>query len=317
MKTRLDFEKPIIDLEEDLRRLVEQSGTNQELSEEISACAQKLRKQEEEIYRHLTPFQVVQIARHPDRPKTLNYIQALMENFFELRGDRLGAEDQAVVGGLATFRGKAVVVMGHQKGATSEENLIRRFGMPAPEGYRKALRLMKLAEKFSKPLITFIDTPGAYPGIESEERGQAKVISDCLVTLSDLSVPTVSVVIGEGGSGGALALGLTDRILMLQYAVYSVISPEGCAAILWRDEKEKEKAARELKLTAKDLKDHDITDEVIPEPLRGAHSDPTQVIHAVGSALDKHLKEISQKDKDSLLESRRQKFMKMGRVKGK
>jgi acetyl-CoA carboxylase carboxyl transferase subunit alpha len=260
----LEFEKEIKDIEEQIALIIKAGGKNlKEGKKEISALEEKLKRKITEIYNNLTPWQIVQIARHPERPKTYDYIELIMEDFVELKGDRLFGDDPAIVGGIAKFRGKTIIVCGTQKGKNTEENLQRRFGMPNPEGYRKAQRLMKLAEKMKVPFITFIDTPGAYPGIESEERGQAEAIGKNLEILSILRVPTLSVVIGEGGSGGALALGLTDVILMLEYSIYSVISPEGCAAILRKDENMKDKCANLLKITSLDLYNMKIIDEIV------------------------------------------------------
>lgn len=257
-------------------------------------------------------WQSVVLSRHPERPKTLDYVETLFEDFMELHGDRLYGDDPSIVAGLAKFQGNTLAFCGHQKGKNTEENVERRFGMPYPEGLRKALRIMKLAEKLSVPVVTFIDTPGAYPGIESEERGIARSIALNLMEMALLSVPTVSVIIGEGGSGGALALGVTDRILMLQNSTYSVITPEGCAAILWRSEEKKEEAARAMKLTAKDLHQFGIIDDIVPEPAGGAHVNPGPVFEAVAHALGKHLKELKDMNADSRLRKREDKYRKMG-----
>ncbi len=262
-------------------------------------------------------WQSVEISRHPERPKSLDYVETLFEEYLELHGDRLYGDDPAVVAGLAKFQGKTLAFCGHQKGKNTEENVERHFGMPYPEGLRKALRVMKLAEKLSVPLVTFIDTPGAYPGTESEERGIAQSIAQNLFEMAQLSIPTLSIVIGEGGSGGALALGVTDRILMLQNATYSVITPEGCAAILWRDEAKKEEAAKAMKLTAKDLHQFGIVDEVIPEPAGGAHLNPGPVFEAVARAVGKHIKELKEMPAEMLLKKREEKYRKIGVFYGK
>lgn len=262
-------------------------------------------------------WQSVTLSRHPERPKTLDYVETLFEDFLELHGDRYFGDDSAIVAGLAKFQGQTLAFCGHQKGRNTEENVERRFGMPNPEGIRKALRIMKLAEKLSAPVVTFIDTPGAHPGIESEERGIARAIAHNLFEMALLTCPTVSIVIGEGGSGGALALGMTDRILMLQNATYSVITPEGCAAILWRAEEKKEEAARAMKLTAKDLFQFGIIDEIIPEPAGGAHVNPGPVFEAVAHALGKHLKELKDMNAETRLRRREDKYRKIGAYHGR
>lgn len=262
-------------------------------------------------------WQAVVLSRHPDRPKTLDYVEALFEDFLELHGDRLYGDDPAIVAGLAKFQGKTLAFCGHQKGKNTEENVERRFGMPYPEGLRKALRVMKLAEKLSVPVVTFIDTPGAYPGIESEERGIARSIAHNLMEMAMLNTPTLSIVIGEGGSGGALALGVTDKILMLQNATYSVITPEGCAAILWRDENKKEDAAKAMKLTARDLQSLGIIDEIIPEPPGGAHLNPGVVYEATARVMGKFLKELKSVPVETRLRLREDKYRKIGVYHGK
>jgi acetyl-CoA carboxylase carboxyl transferase subunit alpha len=271
---------------------------------------------EHELYSKLSPWQRTQLARHPQRPSTLDYIGEMFRDFLEFHGDRSFGDDRAIVGGFASFNGRSVMVIGHQKGKTLKERMQRNFGMPNPEGYRKALRLMKMAEKFGRPIITFIDTPGAYPGIGAEERGQAEAIARNLYAMSRLTVPIVSIVIGEGGSGGALALGVSDRILMLEHGVYSVISPEGCAAILWDDPAKVPDAAAALKMTAQDLVDLEIVDEVIPEPLGGAHREPRAVTDRVAKALTNQLYQLTDLSVADLLDQRDRKYRRIGAVTG-
>jgi acetyl-CoA carboxylase carboxyl transferase subunit alpha len=284
------------------------------ITAEIKKLEKKARDLRADIFSKLTPWQKTLIARHAERPHTLDYIKLLMEDFIELHGDRKFSDDPAIVGGFARFQNIPIVVIGHEKGKTTKERIWRNFGQPHPEGYRKALRIMKLAERFGKPVITFIDTPGAYPGIGAEERGQAEAIATNLFEMSTLKVPIISVVIGEGGSGGALALTIGDRILMLEHSIYSVISPEGCAAILWKKnnsevgQEEYEKASEALKLTAQDLYDLEITDEIIPEPLGGAHRNPEEVASSIARVLKRHLTELMKKPLDILLEERYRKF---------
>lgn len=318
----LDFERPVADLEnkiEELKRLAD--GRDMNITAEIKRLEKKAKDLRADIFSKLTPWQKTLIARHPERPYTLDYIKLLMEDFIELHGDRRFSDDPAIVGGFARFQGISVVVIGHQKGRSTKERIWRNFGQPHPEGYRKALRLMKLAERFKKPVITFIDTPGAYPGIGAEERGQAEAIAMNLFEMSNLKTPIVSVVIGEGGSGGALALAVGDRVLMLEHAIYSVISPEGCAAILWKKnnsevgQQEYEKASEALKLTAQDLYELGIIDEIISEPVGGAHRNYHESARAVGKAIKKHLEELTAKPIDVLLEERYRKFRLMGELK--
>ena len=309
----LDFERPIVKLErqiEDLR----QSATeeNVEFTEEIHRLERKTQRLAHEIYSQLTPWQRVQLARHPRRPYTLDYIQRIFTGFIELRGDRLYGDDRAIIGGLAWFGETPVVVMGHQKGRNTRENIERNFGMAHPEGYRKALRLMKLAARFQRPVVTFIDTPGAYPGIQAEERGQSVAIAENLFEMAQLPVPFVSIVIGEGGSGGALALAMGDSVLMMENAVYSVISPEGCAAILWGDRGKTETAAAALKLTAQDLLDRRLVDGIIPEPMGGAHRDPNYSAELVRDALKTQLERLRPIAPRPLVEARVDKFLRMG-----
>jgi len=308
----LDFEKPLVELERQishLRRLTRE----RDLKVDSEPLEKKLDDLRREIYEELTPMQRVQVARHPRRPYILDYIAGLFTDFIELKGDRLFRDDPAIVGGWARLEGRPVMVIGHQKGRDTKENLRRNFGMPHPEGYRKALRLMEMAARFSAPIITLIDTPGAYPGLGAEERGQAAAIARNLEVMAGLETPILAAVVGEGGSGGALALGLADRVIILSNAVYSVISPEGCAAILWNDASQKERAAEALKLTAPDLLELGLVDEVIPEPPGGAHSDPERTIEALGEAVRRHVEELVKIGSKRLVKPRAKKYMEMGR----
>ena len=308
----LDFEKPLVELERQishLRRLTRE----RDLKVDSEPLEKKLDDLRREIYEELTPMQRVQVARHPRRPYILDYIAGLFTDFIELKGDRLFRDDPAIVGGWARLEGRPVMVIGHQKGRDTKENLRRNFGMPHPEGYRKALRLMEMAARFSAPIITLIDTPGAYPGLGAEERGQAAAIARNLEVMAGLETPILAAVVGEGGSGGALALGLADRVIILSNAVYSVISPEGCAAILWNDASQKERAAEALKLTAPDLLELGLVDEVIPEPPGGAHSDPERTIEALGEAVRRHVEELAKIGSKRLVKPRAKKYMEMGR----
>ena len=286
----LDFEQPIAELEakiEELRHVTSESKVN--IKDEIGKLQAKSRQLTRSIFANLTPWQITQLARHPQRPYTLDYIAAVFTDFQELHGDRMYGDDLAIVGGLARLEGRPLMIIGHQKGRDTKERVRRNYGMPKPEGYRKALRLMRLAERFRLPLVTFIDTTGAYPGIGSEERGQSEAIARNLFEMSVLGIPVVSVVIGEGGSGGALAIGVCDRLLMLEYATYSVISPEGCASILWKNSDKKEIAAEAMGLTAARLAELQLVDEVLKEPLGGAHRDPPAIFETMRVALLKHL----------------------------
>ena len=311
MPSGLEFEKPLLELE---TKIAELRASADPLADrdEISRLEERLRRLQEKVYANLTPWQRAQLARHPKRPHTLDLIKLLMEDFIELHGDRLYGDDKALVGGLARFDGQSVVVVGQQKGRDTRENIQRNFGMPHPEGYRKALRLMKLAEKFGKPLFTFIDTPGAYPGLGAEERGQAEAIARNLREMSALRTPIVAVVTGEGGSGGALAIGVGDRVLMLEHAIYSVISPEGCAAILWGDASKAPEAAELLRLTAPDLLRLRIIDEIVPEPVGGAHRNWEETAMQLRRALHDHLRALKSKSSDELLRERYEKFRRIG-----
>ena len=310
----LDFEKPLVELERQIGHLRKLANDRDlDVNGEIGPLEKKLEDLRREIYEELTPMQRVQVARHPRRPYTLDYLNALFTDFVELKGDRLFRDDPAIVGGWARLDGRPVIAVGHQKGRDTKDNLERNFGMSHPEGYRKALRLMQMAARFNAPIVTFIDTPGAYPGLGAEERGQAQAIAHNLEVMAGLETPILAVVIGEGGSGGALALGLADRVVMLSNAVYSVISPEGCAAILWNDASQKERAAEALKLTATDLFDLGLVDEVIAEPLGGAHADPEGMKDGLGEALRRNVEELAKIDPKKLITRRAKKYMEMGR----
>ncbi|MFN8177340.1 MAG: acetyl-CoA carboxylase carboxyltransferase subunit alpha [bacterium] len=309
----LDFERPLVELEQKIQEFRDFAVDERlEFQDELRRLESKAAKLRAEIFTGLTRWQRVQLARHPRRPYTLDYIERLFDLFLELRGDRAFADDHAIVGGIGVFRDRKVMVVGHQKGRDIKEKLERNFGMPHPEGYRKALRLMRLAGRFGRPIVSFIDTQGAYPGIGAEERGQSEAIARNLLEMSRLPVPIVGLVIGEGGSGGALALGICDRTLMMENAVYSVISPEGCAAILWGDRSRAAEAADALRLTAPDLAELGVIDGLIEEPLGGAHRDFDATAQAVGDALDKSLRELEALSPEQLLEQRRQKYLAMG-----
>jgi len=317
-----DFEKPIQELEMKIEELrVFSDGRDIDLSKELAELEKKVEKLRKEIYSNLTPWQKTLLARHPERPYTLDYLSLIAKDFIELHGDRLFGDDPAIIGGPCYIGERPVMVIGHQKGRSTKERILRNFGQPHPEGYRKALRLMRLAEKFRMPVVTFIDTPGAYPGIGAEERGQAEAIATNLMVMARLKVPIVSIVIGEGGSGGALALSVADRIYMLENAIYSVISPEGCAAILWKKDGEVSqedyaKAAEALKLTAQDLLNYKIIDGIIPEPLGGAHRDVKAVANSITNTVLSSIEELSQKPLNRLLEERYKKFRKIGVFEG-
>jgi acetyl-CoA carboxylase carboxyl transferase subunit alpha len=305
----LDFERPLLEIEKQIEELKRNAGDQ---ATDTGPLERQLAELRAEIYRTLSPMQRVQVARHPRRPYTLDYLRTVFSDFVELHGDRLFRDDPAIVAGWARLDGASVMVIGHQKGRDTKENLKRNFGMAHPEGYRKALRLMELAAKFHAPVITLVDTPGAYPGLEAEERGQAEAIAHNLITMASLRTPTIAAVIGEGGSGGALAVGLADRVLMLENSVYSVITPEGCAAILWRDASQRERAAEALKLTAQDLLRLKVIDEIIVEPVGGAHSDPEAAAEALGEALRRHLRELRRIKIEKLLKRREEKYLSMG-----
>ncbi len=310
----LEFEKTILEVEEKLKKLYQADSSDEHIKSEIIRLEEKLKNKTKEAYKKLSPMQKVSIARHESRPQTLDYIKNLISDFVPLSGDRLFGDDPAIIGGLGKFNGQTVMIIGHERGHTTAERLKHNFGMAKPEGYRKSIRLMKLAEKFNFPVITFIDTSGAYPGMEGEERGQGKAIADSMMTSLQLKVPIYTVVIGEGGSGGAIALGCANVILMLEYAIYSVISPEGCASILFKDSSKAPQAAGMLKLTAHDLKKFKLIDEIIPEPFGGAHRNKTEVIDAVGQALIRYMNLFQNKTSDYILKHRKEKFLKMTRL---
>jgi len=309
----LDFEKPLLELErqiDELKRVGEERGID--VAAELTLLTGKLDTLREEIYRNLTPMQRVSVARHPRRPYTLDYLHSIFTDFVELHGDRLFRDDLAIVGGWARLAGTSVMVIGHQKGRDTRENIRRNFGMPHPEGYRKALRLMKLAARYHAAVITLIDTPGAYPGLGAEERGQSEALATNVLEMAVLPTPIVAAVIGEGGSGGALALGVADRVLMFENSVYSVISPEGCAAILWKDASQRERAAEALKLTSNDLLSFNIIDEIIPEPVGGAHQDPDAAGEALREALIRQVGELRKFRPEKLVRRRAEKYAGMG-----
>jgi acetyl-CoA carboxylase carboxyl transferase subunit alpha len=312
MRDYLDFEKPLRDLEERIEKLAGTGTLRPGVQEEIRKLKAKLAQTELALYKSLTPWQRTQIARHPQRPSFLDYVNAICQDFIELHGDRAFADDQAIVGGFARLQGRSVLVVGHQKGKTLKDRVQRNFGMPNPEGYRKALRLMRLADKFGRPIVSFIDTPGAYPGIGAEERGQAEAIARNLLEMAQLAVPTLAVIIGEGGSGGALALGVADQVLMLEHSIYSVISPEGCAAILWDDPTKAAEAASALKMTAPDLLELGIIDEIVPEPLGGAHREPPVVMERVAKALAARLTQLIDVPAPELISRRESRYRKIG-----
>ena len=312
----LEFEQPIAELQakiDELRNVGSDNALN--LEEEIQRLQGKMRQKIASIFSDLTPWQVSQLSRHPLRPYTLDYVDLLFEEFHELHGDRAFADDHAIVGGLARFRGRAVVLIGQQKGRDTKAKVFRNFGMPRPEGYRKALRLMHMAERFGLPVVTLIDTPGAYPGVGAEERGQSEAIARNLQAMARLRTPIICTIIGEGGSGGALAIGVGDRVNMLQYSTYSVISPEGCASILWKDAGNAEEAATALGITSDRLLKLGLVDEVIPEPLGGAHKEPGEVAQQIGDCLERQLDELDGMTLDQLLERRYQRLLSYGEYK--
>ncbi len=310
----LDFEQPIAELEakiDELRHL-DGGATDMNLLQEISALEEKSKNLTESIFKKLTDVQISKVSRHPQRPYTLDYINAIFTDFKELHGDRAFADDYAIVAGLARLDGQSVMVIGQEKGRDTKEKIRRNFGMPRPEGYRKALRLMKMAERFGLPIVTFIDTPGAYPGIDAEERGQSEAIARNLIEMAEIKVPIICTVIGEGGSGGALAIGVGDVTMMLQYSTYSVISPEGCASILWKDAASAPEAAEALGITAPRLQSLGLVDEIIPEPLGGAHRDPAAAATSVKNALVSQLNRLQDKSADELVASRYDRYMGYG-----
>ncbi|KXH87192.1 acetyl-CoA carboxylase carboxyltransferase subunit alpha [Sporosarcina sp. HYO08] len=313
MSKTLTFEEPVVKLREKIMELEEYTASNEvDLSVEIKTLKNRLKNLEVDIYSNMTPWDRVQVARHPDRPTTIDYIQQLFEDFVELHGDRTYGDDAAIVGGIASYEGMPITVIGHQRGKDTKENVKRNFGMPHPEGYRKALRLMKQAEKFKRPIICFIDTKGAYPGKAAEERGQSEAIARNLVEMAGLTVPVVSIVIGEGGSGGALALGVSNHIHMLENSTYSVISPEGAASILWKDASLAKQAAEAMKITAPHLKEMGIIDEIIPEVLGGAHRDPNAQATQIGHSIRRSLDQLCGLDGMELVEDRYTKFREIG-----
>ena len=313
----LDFEKPISELEAQTEKLKETHDKNKNLdiSKELSQLEGKTEKLLHEIYDNLNAWQISQVSRHPQRPYTIDYIEKIFTDFEELHGDRAFADDPAIVGGLASFEGIPVMVIGHQKGRDVKERQFRNFGMPKPEGYRKALRLYRLAEKFNVPIVTLIDTPGAYPGINAEERGQSEAIARNLYVMAELKVPMIGIVIGEGGSGGALALGVVDHLIMLQFATYSVISPEGCASILWKSADKASTAAETLGITAVRLKELGLIDTILPEPLGGAHRNPNQLMETARKSLKEHLTKLQKKSLKQLLDLRYERLLGYGKFK--
>ena len=314
MRTFLDFEKPIAELEGKIAELRHLSSTSElNIADEIRRLQAKLDAQLKQIYGKLTPWQKTQVARHMERPHTLDYVRGLVEDFTPLAGDRTFAEDAAMIGGLGRLHGRTCVILGQEKGSDTEARLKHNFGMARPEGYRKAQRLMRLADRFRFPVVTFVDTPGAYPGVDAEARGQAEAIARSIETCLSLGVPLISIIIGEGGSGGALALAAGNCVMMLEHAIYSVISPEGCASILWRDGEQAQTAAQALRLTSSDLLKLGTVDEVIAEPLGGAHRNPEGAIAAVGNALEPVIARLADLDCEALRAQRREKFLAMGR----
>ena len=312
--TYLEFEKPISDLENKIESLRDNKDNDESVHQEISSLSDRIENLTKEIYEGLSIWQKVQVARHPHRPHFSDYIENIFTDFDELHGDRLFGDDQALIGGLAKFKGSPVVIIGHEKGKSTEDKISRNFGMSQPEGYRKASRLMKLAEDFSLPIITFIDTPGAYPGIESEERGMSEAIAKNLSIMSGLKVPIIVIITGEGGSGGALAIGVGDHISMLQYSIYSVASPEACASIVWRDNSKAQEAAEAMKLDAKNLLDFGLIDNIIDEPLGGAHRDAKKASSLIAQEIDDNLKRLREIEIDELIEKRYQKIMSYGSI---
>ncbi len=313
MQTFLDFEKPIAELEgkiEELRHLSDESGIR--IAEEVERLQTRVERLLGQTYSKLTPWQKVQVARHPGRPHCLDYIKTLIDEFTPLAGDRLYAEDHAIIGGIGRFRGTSIVIIGQEKGTEIKSRMKHNFGMARPEGYRKAQRLMRLADQFGLPVVTFVDTAGAYPGIGAEERGQAEAIARTIETALEIEVPIVSIVIGEGGSGGALAIAVANQVMMLEHSIYSVISPEGCASILWRDSEHATDAANALRLTAEHLQEHGVIDTIIEEPVGAAHRDPDATMASVGTAINEALMELRGRDGATLCHQRREKFLNIG-----
>ncbi len=316
MKTSFDFEKPIADLVEQLEKVKQVAEKSKvDVSATIRGLEEEIAQTSKEVYSNLTGWQKVQMSRHPERPYTLQYIEMICDDFIEMHGDRTVNDDKAIVGGFGTVEGKTIMFIGHQKGTNTKMRQYRNFGMANPEGYRKALRLMKLAEKFNKPIVTFIDTPGAYPGLEAEERGQGEAIARNLLEMSVLKVPVLCFVVGEGASGGALGIGIGDKVYMLEYTWYSVISPESCSSILWRSWDYKEKAAEVLKLTADDMYQNGLIDGIIQEPLGGAHHDPMTIAMSIKTRILQDLENLSMKDAQKRIDERIEKFCAMGVVK--
>ena len=311
MRDYLEFEKPIREIEEKIEKLAASPAGKSTPQDEIRKLRMKLAQVEHALYSKLTPWQRTQLARHPQRPSTLDYISYLFRDFLEFHGDRSFGDDRAIVGGFARFNDRSIMVIGHQKGKTLKERMQRNFGMPNPEGYRKALRLMRMAEKFGRPIVTFIDTPGAYPGIGAEERGQAEAIARNLREMARLEIPIITVITGEGGSGGALAIAVADRVLMMENSIYSVISPEGCASIMWRDSSKKELAAQALRITAKDLTEMGCVDGIVPEPAGGAQLDHEAAAALLDQSLQKHLSELKKSAVKELVALRYKKFRNM------
>lgn len=315
LHTYLDFEKPILELESKVAELkaLHKAGQGPQIADEIIRLEQKAKAALVDTYSKLTPWQKTLVARHPERPHCLDFVHALIEDFMPLAGDRYFAEDEAIVAGIGKFRGRSVTIIGQEKGSDTDSRIKHNFGMAKPEGYRKAVRLMELADRFSLPVITFVDTPGAYPGIGAEERGQAEAIARSTECCLRLSVPIITVVVGEGGSGGAIAIATANRILMLEHAIYSVISPEGAASIIWRDSNKKEEAATNMKITAQDLDQMGVIDFIIKEPVGGAHRDRDSVIVATGNAIARYLSEFDGKSADEIKKQREERFLRIGR----
>jgi len=312
MKEQLDFEMPLVKIQEKINQLKDLGKTKPKVLDEIPKLTKKMAELQREIYAKLTPWQITQLARHPRRPGTSDYLGMIFEDFTELHGDRLYGDDKSIIAGLARLEGRSVIVIGHEKGKGVKDRIAHNFGMPHPEGYRKALRVMQLAEKFNKPIVTFVDTPGAYPGVEAEKRGQSQAIAKNLMVMSQLTVPIISVVIGEGGSGGALAISVADQMLMLEYAIYSVISPEGCAAILWDDPAKNAEAAESLRMRAKDLLDLKVIEHVISEPIGGAHCDPEKMGESISRTISKQLSALDLIPPEERMKQRYTRLRKIG-----